>query len=119
MKSDEAKLYKSSFTPGPGAYEIRKEEKQEGTAKSFLGGPLEQKYNVDNGVPGPGSYNAKDLESVPGFRIVPHQKKEGEDHSGDEKGDNIPVGPQKYNPNHPAHTTIGAKFGTGTRDDLK
>lgn len=59
MKSDEAKLYKSSFTPGPGAYEIRKEDKQEGTAKSFLGGPLEQKYNIDNGVPGPGAYNHK------------------------------------------------------------
>ena len=27
MKSDEAKLYKASFTPGPGAYEVRKEDK--------------------------------------------------------------------------------------------
>lgn len=31
----------------------------------------------------------------------------------------MPVGPQKYQPNHPAHTTTGIKFGTGTRDDLK
>jgi hypothetical protein len=27
LKADEAKLYKASFTPGPGAYEIRKEDK--------------------------------------------------------------------------------------------
>ena len=43
MKSDEAKLYKSSFTPGPGAYELRRDDKQEGPAKSFLGGPLDKK----------------------------------------------------------------------------
>lgn len=72
MKSDEAKLYKSSFTPGPGAYEIRRDDKQEGPAKSFLGGPDHAKQDLDNGVPGPGHYNAKELTSVPGFRIVPH-----------------------------------------------
>lgn len=27
MRTDEAKLYKESFTPGPGAYEVRKEDK--------------------------------------------------------------------------------------------
>jgi len=27
MKADEAKLYKASFTPGPGAYELRKDDK--------------------------------------------------------------------------------------------
>ena len=72
MKSDEARLYKSSFTPGPGAYEIRKDDKQEGPAKSFLGGALEEKDKIDNGVPGPGHYNPKELEHPPGFRIVPH-----------------------------------------------
>jgi hypothetical protein len=57
-----------------------------------LGGPLEQKYNLDNGVPGPGHYNAKDMGSVPGFRIVPHQQKERDDSVGKDK-ESEPVGP--------------------------
>ena len=46
-------------------------------------------------------------------------KERGDSPNDGDKGENSPVGPQKYNPNHPAHTTIGAKFGTSTRDDLK
>ncbi len=64
-------MYKASIAPGPGAYEIRKEQ-QEGTAKSFLGGPLEDKGIIGNDVPGPGSYNADPKYPLPGFRIVPH-----------------------------------------------
>lgn len=70
-RTDEAKAYKASFAPGPGAYEIRREDKQEGPAKSFLGGALDQKEKIDNGVPGPGNYNAKHSTTIPGFRIVP------------------------------------------------
>jgi len=72
-KADEARLFKASFAPGPGAYEVKIDE---GPAKSFLGGPLEQKQNLDNGVPGPGHYNSKPLHSVPGFRIVPHPERD-------------------------------------------
>jgi len=39
MKSDEVRLMKQSFAPGPGAYDVRREDKMEGYAKSFLGGP--------------------------------------------------------------------------------
>lgn len=37
----------------------------------------------------------------------------------DDKGDNVPVGPQKYNPNYPSHVSKGPKIGSSTRDDLK
>lgn len=40
-KADEARFQRANIAPGPGAYEIRKEDKQEGYAKSILGGPLE------------------------------------------------------------------------------
>jgi hypothetical protein len=45
-----------------------------GLAKSFLGGdPEGEKKNLaDNGVPGPGTYEGKDMTHLPGFRIVPH-----------------------------------------------
>jgi hypothetical protein len=29
------------------------------------------------------------------------------------------VGPQKYDPQYPAFASLSAKFGSGTRDDLK
>lgn len=38
---DEAKIYKDSFAPAPGAYEVRRDDKQEGPAYSFKGGALE------------------------------------------------------------------------------
>ncbi len=100
-KNDEAKAYKASIAPGPGAYEIRKEDKQEGTAKSFLGGPLEFKGLQDNGVPGPGSYHADPRYPLPGFRIVPHTE-QVKDNMGDDRGQYDPVGPQKYDPMNPA-----------------
>ncbi len=65
-------MYKASIAPGPGAYEIRK-DRQEGTAKSFLGGSLEDKGITGNGVPGPGTYEkVRPNYPVPGFKIVPH-----------------------------------------------
>jgi hypothetical protein len=63
--------------PGPGAYEVRKEEYKDGFGKSILG-----KYpdiNLDNGVPGPGSYNGKPFHPLPGFRIVKLGEKDIDD----------------------------------------
>ena len=40
-RNDEAKAYKASFAPAPGAYDLRKDDKQEGYAFSFKGGTLE------------------------------------------------------------------------------
>jgi hypothetical protein len=65
---------KNAMVPGPGSYQIRQEDKQEGTAKSMLGGSLEQKKDeYENKVPGPGTYNPSDMKSIPGFRIEPDQ----------------------------------------------
>jgi hypothetical protein len=48
-----------------------------------LGGPLDPKDKLDNGVPGPGSYNARLTFPIPGFRIVPRQEKEIDDNNDD------------------------------------
>ena len=42
----------------------------EGQSKTILGGPMEAKGIVDNGVPGPGHYNLKNYDHIPGVRIV-------------------------------------------------
>ena len=94
---------------------MRKNEKKEGYEYSFKGGPLEQKQILDNGVPGPGAYNGKIRDAIPGFRIV--QDTEKSHHDGDDK-DGQGVGPQRYDPQYPAHTSVGAKFGTGVRDGM-
>ena len=44
----------------------------EGMAKSMLGGSKDPKQITDNGVPGPGQYSVKLMDSIPGFKIVPH-----------------------------------------------
>lgn len=72
----------------------------------------------DNGVPGPGSYYAKPNYPVPGFKIVPKTEMM-KDEMDNDRVQNEPVGPQKYEPYNPAHTSTNVKFGTGTRDGLK
>ena len=57
--------------PGPGSYKINR-ELQGGLAKTILGGSDKNKKDQDNGVPGPGTYDKKDMTHLPGFRIVPH-----------------------------------------------
>lgn len=47
-------LVKAGYAPGPGTYDLRKEDKMEGLAKSMLGGAKDPKETLDNGVPGPG-----------------------------------------------------------------
>jgi hypothetical protein len=119
--NDETKLYKESQMPGPGAYKISR-ELNGGLAKSFLGGTIDGgKKDTDNGVPGPGNYNAKELYHPPGFRIVPHTNSRADKQNLDERGGDgaEPVGPQRYNPIHPTHTDKSVKIGTGTREDPK
>jgi hypothetical protein len=109
-KIDDSRLYRQAFIPGPGAYEVRKQEYKDGVGKTILG-----KYNelsLDNGVPGPGAYNGKPFYPLPGFKIVARQEK---DEDLLNKSTAEPVGPQKYNVNIPAHTSIGMIFGKGTR----
>lgn len=118
--SEDNKLYKESLMPGPGAYKINR-DLQGGLAKSILGGTLNGgKELVDNGVPGPGTHNAKELYHPPGFRIVPHTNGRADKQSEDHNGEGIEsVGPQTYNPNYPTHTMGFIKIGTGTREDPK
>ena len=70
-RAQRTEAYHASFAPGPGAYEVRRSDRQEGTAKSILGGSIEAKGIIDNGVPGPGSYDAKHIFPIPGFKIMP------------------------------------------------
>ena len=103
LRNDEGKLIRDSILPGPNAYKIS--ELNSGMAKSILGGADKQKKDVDNGVPGPGSYDRKELYHAPGFRIVPHTNSKadkGEEDRGEEKAE--PVGPQRYQPENPTHT---------------
>lgn len=64
-------LVKAGYAPGPGTYDLRKEDKMEGLAKSMLGGAKDPKETLDNGVPGPGQYDPKPTDTIPGFKIVP------------------------------------------------
>lgn len=94
-RDDEAGEAKSSAAPGPGAYEIRKDEVNL-VGKPNFGGRNENE-KLDNGVPGPGQYDQDPKYPVPGFVIVPHtsKRKSDEDDDDDEKKREA-VGPQKY-----------------------
>ena len=61
---------KISLTPGPGRYEPKLPKS--GTSKPMLGGKDQRidEPEKDNGVPGPGMYNAVHSHSVPSFAIV-------------------------------------------------
>ena len=101
-------------TPGPGAYEVRK-EKQEGPAKSMLGGPIQPIESAGLNVPGPGTYQSIPKYSVPGFKIVKPSYEPPQDDDRDEieirdRIDYDGIG-EKY--------TKGAKIGKGEREPLK
>lgn len=102
-------------TPGPGAYEIRK-DRQEGTAKSMLGGPIQAIEPTSLNVPGPGTYQNIPKQSIPGFKIVkpsyeaPTDEDKDLDIAVQERYDVDGIG-QKY--------TKGVKIGTGERDPIK
>lgn len=70
--NSETQLAKTAQIPGPGSYNIKR-DLNGGLAKSILGGADVQKKDIDNGVPGPGTYDSKEVQyKPPGFRIVPH-----------------------------------------------
>ena len=71
-------------------------------AKSILGGPLEDKQLLDNGMPGPGAYNANPIHSVPGFVLVPAANTAKRDGADLEKMERTrDVGPHSYQPKNP------------------
>jgi len=96
---------------GPDKYHIP--PLAQGTAKRILGGSLKPPQLVDDLVPGPGAYEADAKQSVPGFVIAAPRKKTP---NKDEKKE--PVGPQRYDPHCPAHTSKSIKFGTSVRSEL-
>lgn len=77
------------------------------------------KNEADNGVPGPGSYNPKPHNPVPGFRIVPHKRDREHDPEDDKLEEKKLEEWMRRDPQHPAFTNKSVKFGTGTRDDQK
>jgi len=98
---------------------VRRDDKLEGLAKSILGGRGESEGNkLDNGVPGPGTYNGNPNWSIPGFKLVPHRDESKEDDDSKEKPS--PVGPQKYDIREPFSGKKGRiQIGTSTRDGIK
>lgn len=107
---------KGMGTPGPGMYETMR--MPSGQMKSMLGGTYKDKdaQVKDNGVPGPGTYHEdgkfSKSQSVPGFVMKKDMftKKE-------KKQKGVPVGPWKYSPEYPTHTSYNWKIGTGQRGD--
>lgn len=94
-------LQRQKKLPGPGAYPNSQKEMKDDMhlAKSMLGGKLEEKQLVDNGVPGPATYQnilvEDKLKSIPGFKIMQDTSKSK---TKDEDKNRPPVGPEKYNP---------------------
>lgn len=68
---------KFKCAPGPQHYEIDRSLKG-GLGKTFCLGAEKMKKDEGNGVPGPGSYDQRDLKRPPGFRIVPPQNGKNE-----------------------------------------
>lgn len=84
----------------------------------MLGGSKEPKQLKDNGVPGPDSYNIKPNDSIPGFVIMQETSKVRKEEDLNKET----VGPQRYDPFHPAqHKSSFNKvrtIGNSNRPDL-
>ena len=105
LKPDTAK----NVDLGPGSHDPRL--LKSGTSRRFLGGSLGVKPLVDNGVPGPGTYEPEPIESIPSFKIA--KKTELNDKQRFkliEQEGKIPVGPQSYNPTAPVDPKAGIRF---------
>lgn len=121
-------LNKQKKLPGPGQYLNMKEMKDEmHLAKSMLGGKMEASQLVDNGVPGPATYQnilvdekaMKNSNNLPGFRIVQDTSKVRKE----EDKNKIPVGPMSYYPEkydqyQRESKRIKIQIGNSTRPDM-
>ena len=79
--------------------------KQGQFAKSILGGSLEDKQHVDNGMPGPGAYQVHPLHSIPGFTFADLDKKtvaRTTDTDIKKRQRTLDVGPLSYSPMNPS-----------------
>ena len=99
-------LHTKPDEPGPGNYYPAPLSR--GYSKPMLGGKDEKidEPEKDNGVPGPGMYNAKHSQSVPSFVIV----KPGLRSKTATQNPKDPVGPWKYKPQYPGDTFKGQKY---------
>lgn len=79
-RTNDAEEAREALLPGPQDYDVMKafDRKEDGVpghlAKSILGGSLDARDHVDNGVPGPGAYHSRTLHSIPGFVMVDPDK---------------------------------------------
>jgi hypothetical protein len=72
IRGDDTQAQKRARMPDPHTYVNKNEMRlQNRQAKSILGGRLEEKQLEDNGIPGPGAYNANPVNTIPGFVLVP------------------------------------------------
>lgn len=71
LRTNDTQDVKQALLPGPSSYNNMKEIGKIGhLSKSILGGSLEEKGHVDNGMPGPGAYQLRPLHSIPGFVLA-------------------------------------------------
>jgi hypothetical protein len=72
-RDDDQARARNARRPGPGEYEVLS-QLPKGQSKSILGGALNPPQLTDNGVPGPGNYDAdignEYLNHIPGVKIV-------------------------------------------------
>jgi hypothetical protein len=102
------------ITPGPGEYPVH-EIVHVGQKRSFLGGKIQTDFTLkDDGIPGPGQYQAQTTKHITGFKMMPKTEPKKK-----KKVERTLVGPQRYNPKYPAHVQKGTKFGAGLREPMK
>lgn len=99
---------------GPGSHDPHLPKS--GTSKRMLGGSLGAKPLIDNGVPGPGTYQPEPIERIQSFKIVKNSElNEKQRFKLNEQAGKLPVGPQTYNPEIPVDPNRGIKFRTSER----
>lgn len=108
-------------TPGPGQYENM--VLSPGPKKTMLGGTMHPKEDLGNGVPGPATYFT-DEESGQLFNHVQGLVMAQPSHIKEEdrkrkKNSDIPVGPWKYTPEFPTHTSSAWMMPKGQRGEIR
>lgn len=82
---------------GPGTHRLPSMDKRIQHENKTFGKPKEPEPLPDNKVPGPGTYDATPLDTVPSFKIC----KPTEIDETKKRPNTVNVGPQHYNPRRP------------------
>ena len=103
-------------SPGPGSHDLS--PLHSGIQRSILGGKLESEGIIDNGNPGPATYEIKSIDKIPNFLISkpsPRTKQfeTWQEYSAPKKV----VGPETYSPKYPSDFNKGVKIGRSERKE--